>query len=672
MFQDVVVNGIIQGGFTYYYLSKRILSYTYESYVEYLIKEINMPEIQKDSSLIQDIVKKIKPQNALLSLRDGCFRIRASQGSGIDAMHIYGEKGEPGTYKGAKIPEYDLAYVELTSILKSIILLKNENISNRIFWEGIKTWGEFRIFNLEDGPMGVLYREYRDLKVGEDKTLDGSWERYFDDFLMEMAKIHELYSEFILTGKLKKKSVEKYDLYNDKFHFYLHLVYEYVSYYSEAKYRYLALYSLEYIYAANTIFGIWSQGNRVPIHRKYIPTKKYLQPTSESGKVWMWNKRGGNGRLHIENKYNKEIFCMYELITCFYQCLFEKMGTLKDPEKKRCYEENLLKFINNRLDNWPQNWGMISDEYSPLTKIDFYQWFLYRPFILNARCFKSSEEFFGEAYMGEKMLDFVFDWKHVEDESRIGNIVASFKKYKQLNDPNGIENIMKKIYKISDCNKTMKQIHDMYKDHREPEEEMLNYMLNERRTHNQKKISNIKTFLEEYNLIDNQEAIDSIAVQIYRSEDLGKVMDKICDEYIEEFRAYAESKKKISMEEINQKMGIKVQEHGRLMWNIYVKIFNTMRKDDRVDELFEKYRLSFRQPLIHQKCVQLVIKDIIRKHKVYGYNLLFYAAYLKRASWLPKEDVDFMFDKILPRQIPIVIGTHSGRMCELMVSLAEN
>ena len=647
VFRDIYNNCVIQGIFGFYYYNSRFLSYSYESCIEYLAKKIDMPEIQKDSSLIQDLVKKIGLKDALLNTRDSHFRIKASQGSGIDAMHRCRKEKELSVRGGrAKVAEYELAYVELISILKSIVLLEKKNITNRTFWEKLKDWGKIRIVKLVDGSMGLLYRQYQELKVYENKMLSGKEGIYIDDFLMEMAKVHEQYSKFILTGELTPNSLEKFGLYNNKFHFYLYLMYEYVRYYSKPSYKYLALYSLEFIYVANTIIGIWSQGNRVPIHREYVPTKKYFQPDSEGWTIWSRNKKMANERMEAEYKNNEKMFHIYKLVTAFYQSLFAKVGILKGNENKKRYEENLLMFINQYLDEWPQDWGMIPGEYYPSTKIDFYQWIIYRPFVLEAGYFKSPEEFFGDAYQGKRMLDFVYDWKCVEDENEIENAKVLLKECKLLNDQKAIESIIKKCYKNSDCDRTIKEIRDMYKDTVEPEEAILNYVLNERKIHNQKHFDIIQEFLAEYNLTNNQEAINSISSQIYKGKSLGKTLEKICDNYIEEYREYGENNGEVSIKEINSKMGIKVQDYKKIMWNIYYKMYDEPCKIG-VKALMKKYKLSWRQPLIQKKDVQTAIKSIVHMHKVDNSTLRIYSNYLRCASWLPKEDVDFMFGKVL-------------------------
>lgn len=646
-------NALIQGCLGYLYISDSFPSFDLKMHVEYLAKQINVPEILDDSLLIKRLARKLEFKDVSLIANNSHIRIRNSQGSGVNAMRVQKGKEKSGSYERRKRAVYDRAYIEAVSILKGIFLLEEKGIiDGKIFWEKLKKWGKGRITRLVEGPMEAVFSQYKELKYIEQINLDNKNRiNYIDEFLIDMARVHEQYIEFILSGQLKENFIKTVDLYNNKFYFYLHLMYEYVKYYSNSEYRYLAIYSLERIYAANTIAGIRSLDINTTIYKEFIPTRKYAMSDLDSWIVHNQNPMGKYGRIQREDENNKNIFYIHKMQKTFFRFLFTNINYKLKSEYLKDYDENLLTYINTRLEKDLPKWEMIRDtSYSP-TKLDFYLWFLYRPFVLEAQYMKKTEEFFKEVNEGERMLSFICDWENIQDEIEIEREVATLlKKSKQSNERKNIADIIEKVRIRSECDKTLEEICIIFKDAVEPEKEILKYIRNERESQNQKKIDKVFTFLKEFDLIENQCAMDSIVGQIYEAPYLGKALDKLCDDYIEEVKADAEKVKRVSMKGINEKMGIKVQSHNKLMRNIYVKIY--MESDEtEIRALLKRYQLSFWKPLIRQKDVQFVIKDIIRQHRVCDTDLLFYATYLRRASWLPKEDVDFMFDKILPRRI---------------------
>lgn len=564
-------------------------------------------------------------------------------------------KDADSKYERPKLPGYELTYIEVIAILNSVSLSEHEkNADDRGFWRKVKDWEKKEVSFLAEKPLSRMLEQYIQLKIKEDESLaDISDIDYIDSFLLDMADVHERYSGFISSGKIGKNMMEDEDAQNNKFHFYLSLIYTYVYYNSAQEYRYLALYSLEHRYLASTIIGIIMQSAWRTFFVEYIPTVKdafmYQEDPLAGPDAWTFRVRsqiGENERREREAENNENVFYIHKIYIHCYAILFGlTRRVIKDKEMKKRFDKNLLEILNHSIDRHCEELGMLPKECYPGAKIDFYLWFLYRLVIAEPRCQKDTERFFEELGSKEDLLSFLFDWHSALDEREIREMADLIERSDLDSGQKNIDDIIEQIHKRSNCDMEIdmirKEAEEKIKQPKEKEDEaeakrkqikeMLNIMRDQRISHKQDNYDSIVTLLKEHELNDDQDLIDSMISQIRKRPNLGDALEEIRDGYLEDVLEYG-------VGETNKKRGIKVEHHNKLKWNIYRDV-RMKSYGEGTRAVLKKYGLSFSVPLLQEEHIQSFLKDIFRKGKIYNDDLRHYFTYLRKATWLPKDAV---------------------------------
>lgn len=656
---DVYNNAFVQGVLMNYYTEPQMTpSVTYEWCIEKLAEKLRMPKMKEDPVTLQRLAKRLKVKDVSLVRRDGQFRMIASQGSGINTMRVGKGKDADSKYERPKLPIYDLAYIEVIAILKSVSLKEKEkNADDREFWGKVKDWGKRELLSSVKVLPSDLLDQYIQLKIKEDESMAYiSNIDYINSFLLDMADVHERYSDFISSGKIGKNMMEDEDAQNNKFYFYLYLIYAYVYYHSAQDYRYLALYSLEHRYLAGTIIGIVTQGIWRPFFAEYIPTAKYALPYQEDPisdtVVWTMRVRdpvGENERREREAANSKNMFYIHKICIHFYFFLFRlARNIILDKEMKKSFDKNLLAILNSGIARHSKGLGMLPDKCHPGATIDFYLWFLYRLVILDPKCQKDTKRFFEKLGSKEELLSFLYDWYSALDEREIGEMVDEIERFGTDSEQKKIDDIIKRIHKRSNCDMIIDMIRKMIKDKEKRDEaedkkrqvkEILNFMHDQRILHKQNNYQSIVTLLKKHKLNDSQDLNDSIISQIRKTKNLGKTLEKIRDGYLEDvLEAVLKDGLVNGVKETNKKMGIKVESHSKLMRNIYCDV-RIESYDERTRAVLKKYGLSFFTPLLQEEHIQPFMGDIFRKGWVNKHDLQYYFTYLRKAAWLPEDTV---------------------------------
>lgn len=398
-----------------------------KDYIQNLAKQLEMSLKTESVSLLtrQLIYRKI-----WLSNLDTQKRIRASQKSGWHIMtgsKIF--KDEP-----MHLSIYEISYFEIINILDRFDSSKQRNEECRLFREKLKKWGKERIVCAIKKEMpSILYR-YRVFQ--RKRGLDFGEDTFFND----MQKVHQRYHSFITSGKVRSKVWNRNDGLNEKFGFYLCMIYAYVKKYTDSYYRKVALFFLDEIYGANTIGCIKSHCKGLAISREYT--------------------------LDTDNPYkNKRMFHIHKLCTSLSLLIIATMANYlkeKDPAVtvQNDFFDGLLINLNCLLKvKGAESWGMIFDDQ---IQMDFDLWFMYRPFILPMFRWNSSENTFCKIDKTQKWLNFFYDWRNGNERKNLDHIIKLLDEMDIGKSKPLMDGILYQMYRSDNIDKALKNIDQNY------------------------------------------------------------------------------------------------------------------------------------------------------------------------------------------------------------------
>ena len=587
---SVESNALIRGILSTASLNRQMPSVTYKEYVCSVAKEIGMKLGDEEIQLLSD---QFSMQRIAIVSRHSHIRTEASKRSGwfeIDKSNFH--KDEP-----LHLTYYERAYFEIINILKGIG--EQNNAKCRQFREKFKAWGKEKIKNVLQSEMKETAKAYILRKYPESENGKKDIDEYIDVFISDMEQVQRQYSSFILTGEVKKSRENQSCECNENFHFYLHLLYAYVRYYTFPPYKYLALYCLEQIYCGNTLTGILQQHDGYTIFREYVlkMEERYLReakvPDKNDGRYALAVKEGTtllitekeqrekNARSlwKQDRHFRKRLYYIYKMYAVFSQMLFERMEDWVRKEKglisdMNIYIASILTYLNTQLDcRSEQLWGTILTVPGDPNLIDYNLWFLFRPFIVSPVKARNASSFFGPLESEKSWIKFIYDWKRGTNKTALDEII---------ND------------------------------------------------------------LEKNNLYCCQELIDSIVYQIYKAKDINKGIEKVLDQYVDEISEKLLSSENANLseltKEINKKIKLKVPSHTSLLQNLFYDLYDQLHYRE-IQNLLEDYGLSFFTPLWKDSNIQDRIKEIIRDRKNDNWKIKYYFWYLENAAWLPEEAV---------------------------------